>query len=131
MREISLNIKGNICKRGEIWLVNLEPTLGVEIKKIRPVIVLNSDAIGKLPLRLVAPFTDWKSYFSQNPWHIKIKPNNINNLSKISAVDTLQLRGLDIQRFHKKIGLLSPEEMRSITIAILTVIDINLNDFLT
>lgn len=124
-----LNIKENIPKRGEIWLVNLEPTLGVEIKKIRPVVVINSDAIGKLPLKLIAPFTDWKNYFAKNPWHVKINPNNANNLSKISAVDTLQLRGVDIQRFQKKLGILSPEEMKIIIVAILTVIDVNLSEF--
>jgi len=41
--------------RGEIWLVNLDPTIGTEICKTRPVIVVSSDAIGALPIRLVAP----------------------------------------------------------------------------
>jgi len=117
-------------KKREIWLVNLEPTLGVEIKKIRPVVVINSNAIGKLPLKLIAPITDWKNYYSQNPWHIQIVPNSSNNLSKISAIDTLQLRGVDLQRFQKKIGLISEEEMQKIALAIITVIDIDLNTFL-
>ena len=30
-------------KRGEIWRVNLEPTIGQEIKKKRPIVVINSD----------------------------------------------------------------------------------------
>lgn len=118
-------------KKGEIWLVNLEPTLGVEIKKIRPVVVVNSDAIGKLPLKLIAPITHWKNYFSQNPWHVQIVPNSSNNISKISAVDCLQLRGVDIQRFQTKIGFISEEEMQKIVIAIITVIDIDLNSFLS
>lgn len=118
-------------EKGEIWLVNLEPTLGVEIKKIRPVIVINSDAIGKLPLKLIAPITDWKNYFSQNPWHVKIVPNSSNNLTKISAVDTIQLSGVDIQRFQKKIGLISEEEMQKIAMSIITVIDIDLKTFLS
>lgn len=118
-------------KKGEIWLVKLEPTLGVEIRKIRPVIVINSDAIGKLPLKLIAPITDWKNYYSKNSWHVKIIPNSTNNLTKISAVDALQLRGVDIQRFLKKIGVISEEEMQKIAISIITVIDIDLNSFLT
>ena len=126
---ISLNIKRNTPKRGEIWLVNLEPTLGVEIKKIRPVVVINSDAIGKLPLKLIAPVTDWKNYFAQNPWHVKVTPNKTNGLNKVSAIDTLQLRGVDIQRFQKKLGSLSPSKMKMITLAILTVIEADLTDF--
>ena len=31
-------------KRGEIWLVNLDPTIGAEIRKTRPVVVISSDA---------------------------------------------------------------------------------------
>jgi len=124
-----LTTKTILPKKGEIWLVNLEPTLGVEIKKIRPVVVINSDAIGKLPLKLIAPITDWKSYFSQNPWHVQIIPNPTNNLTKISAVDTIQLRGVDIQRFQKKIGVISEEEMQKIAISIITVIDIDLKTF--
>ncbi len=38
-------------KRGEIWLINLDPTIGAEIKKTRPAVVVNSDYIGKLPLK--------------------------------------------------------------------------------
>ena len=45
-------------KRGEIWLVNLDPTVGTEIQKTRPVVVVNSDAVGTLPIRLVAPLLD-------------------------------------------------------------------------
>jgi mRNA interferase MazF len=47
-------------KRGDIWLANFEPTVGTEIKKIRPSVVVSSDCVGKLPLKLAAPNTDWK-----------------------------------------------------------------------
>jgi mRNA interferase MazF len=45
-------------KRGEIWLINLEPTIGAEIKKSRPAIIVNDDALGKLPLKIIVPLTD-------------------------------------------------------------------------
>ena len=67
-------------KRGEIWLVNLDPTVGAEIQKrlapvgfpdaksetrqTRPAIIISSDYIGKLPLKLVVPITDWKNSLS-------------------------------------------------------------------
>jgi mRNA interferase MazF len=117
-----------IPKRGEIWLVNFDPTIGTEIKKTRPAIVVNSDAIGKLPIKLVAPITDWKDYFTQNLWHIRLDPDTVNNLTKASAVDVLQLRGMDIQRFIRKIGELPPEMMTEIAIAIATVVELDLGD---
>jgi mRNA interferase MazF len=72
--------------RGEVWLVNLDPTIGAEIRKTRPVVVVSSDAIGALPIRLVAPLTEWKDSFAQNVWHVKVVPNSINGLTKTSAV---------------------------------------------
>lgn len=110
-------------KRGEIWLVNLDPTVGTEIQKTRPVVVVNSDAVGTLPIRLVAPLTEWKHYFTSNVWHVKVMPDSGNGLTRPSAVDTLQLRGVDTQRFVKKIGDTSKTVMKSIASAIVAIIE--------
>lgn len=111
------------CRRGEIWLVNLDPTIGAEIRKTRPAVIVSSDAIGKLPIRLIAPITDWKPYFSGNLWHIQIEPSSKNGLSKLSAIDTLQIRGIDTKRLVRKLGKISDELMRQTTQAIALVID--------
>ncbi len=110
-------------RRGEIWLVRLDPTLGAEIRKTRPVVVVNSDAIGVLPIRLVAPLTEWKDYFTRNLWHVRLMPDSANGLSKPSAVDALQLCGVDTQRFVRKICNVSEAVMRSIVRAIAVVIE--------
>jgi mRNA interferase MazF len=54
---------------------------------------------------------------------LRIDPTVENGLSKSSSVDTLQLRGVDTQRFIKKLGVLSLDEIAAITIAIITVIE--------
>ena len=113
----------NNVSRGDIWLVNLDPTIGAEIRKTRPVIVVSSDAVGALPIRLVAPLSEWKDYFAQNVWHIKLVANSQNGLAKTSAVDALQLRGVDTQRFVQKLGSVSPTVMRSIIAAIAAIIE--------
>jgi mRNA interferase MazF len=113
-------------QRGEIWLVNFDPTIGKEIKKTRPAVVISSNAIGILPIKLVAPLTDWKDWYRGNLWHIKIEPNKANGLSKESSIDVLQLRGVDTQRFIRKLGTIAPEKMSEITIAIVTVIEAEL-----
>jgi mRNA interferase MazF len=109
--------------RGEIWQVNLDPTIGAEIRKTRPVVVVSSDAVGVLPIKLVAPLTEWKDYLAQNVWHVKVVPDSTNGLVKTSAVDTLQLRGVDTQRFIQKLGSVSPAVMQSIVAAIAAVIE--------
>ncbi len=109
--------------RGEIWLIDLDPTLGAEIRKTRPVVIVSSDAIGVLPLRVVVPLTDWKSHYQQARWLVKITPNKSNGLTKNSAADTFQIRSVSTTRFVQKIGEISLEEMERIVNAIALVIE--------
>jgi mRNA interferase MazF len=86
-------------KQGEVWLINLDPTIGSEIKKTRPAVVVNDDALGKLPLKVIVPLTDWKDRYDIAPWMVKIMPDKNNNLSKPSAADCFQVRSLSELRF--------------------------------
>lgn len=110
-------------RRGEVWLVNFDPTIGSEIKKQRPAIVISSDGVGKLPLKLIAPITGWQESFENNLWQVKLEVTATNGLSKTSAVDALQLRGMDIARFIKRLGSLDLDEMKAITEAIVLVVE--------
>jgi len=112
-----------IPKRGEIWLVSFDPTIGAEIKKTRPAVVISSDAVGRLPIKLVAPITDWKNHYASNIWHIRIDPDPVNGLSKPSTVDALQLRGLDTQRFVRRLGEVSATTLEEIVLAIAAIIE--------
>ena len=105
-----------VPKRGEVWRVNFDPTVGTEIRKTRPALVISSDAVGILPIKLVAPMTDWKPPFSPNVWHVRIDPDPNNGLTKPSAVDVLQLRGLDTQRFIQRLGEVSAAKMEEIVL---------------
>ena len=94
-------------KQGEIWLINLNPTVGAEIKKTRPAIVVSDNSLGKLPLRIIVPLTDWKDKYELAPWMIYIEPNLSNNLSKDSSADCFQVRSISEERFIRKIGVVS------------------------
>ena len=109
--------------RGEVWVVNFDPTVGTEIKKRRPAVVVSSDAIGRLPIKLIAPITDWKEYYSHNLWHVRLEPDRVNGLSKVSTVDALQLRGVDTQRFVRRLGYVSASVMEEIVAAVAAVIE--------
>lgn len=109
--------------RGEVWNVDFDPTIGSEIEKTRPAVVVSIDNIGILPIKIVAPFTKWKTEFSGRIWLVRIKQNKTNGLTKESAVDTLQIKGIDILRFCKKLGQLTAAQMDDITAAIAAIID--------
>jgi mRNA interferase MazF len=81
-------------RRGEIWLISLDPTVGAELQKTCPAIIVSSDAIGVLPLRVVVPITDWKEHYELAGWMVKIMPNTTNCLTKPSTVDTFQIRSV-------------------------------------
>lgn len=111
-------------KRGEVWLINLDPTIGAEIKKIRPAIIVNDDAIGKLPLKVVVPITDWKERYSKAPWMVRLIPSDENGLSKQSAADTFQVRSLSQKRFVRKLGYLADSEMLLVSTALTIVLSL-------
>lgn len=54
-------------KQGEIWLVSLDPTIGSEIRKTRPAIIVNDNTLGKLPLKIIVPLTDGKTVMKWQP----------------------------------------------------------------
>ena len=91
-------------KQSEIWLVDLNPTIGSEINKIRPCLVIGDDTIGKLPSKTVLPITGWNKQYEQIPWMIKCEANRENNLTKLSSIDAFQIRNLSTKRFMKCIG---------------------------
>jgi len=110
--------------RGQVWDVNLDPTQGAEIKKIRPCVVVSSDNIGKLPLKVIVPITEWREQFGQHPWFVKLEPNDQNGLDKLSAADCFQVKSLSIDRFVRQRGVLSEDEVADIVSAVGIVIQI-------
>ena len=108
--------------RGEIWLINLDPTVGAEIKKSRPAVILNVDEIGVLPLRLIVPVTTWKDHYSQAPWLVKIEPTEQNGLERISVADTFQIRSVSVERFIRGIGEIDSKTLSAIIDGVKTVL---------
>ncbi len=112
-------------QRGDIWLINLDPTIGAEIKKTRPAVIVNDDAIGKLPLKVIVPVTDWKDRYALAPWMVKLEPDSENNLDKPSAADAFQVRSVSQERFVSRIGRVSAESLERITRALAIVLSIS------
>ncbi len=111
-------------KQNEIWLINLDPTIGAEIKKTRPAVIVNDNALGKLPLKIIVPITDWKENYTIAPWMIRLVPDNENGLSKLSSVDCFQIRSVSHERFVKRIGIVNDHIADKIKIALSKVFSI-------
>jgi len=111
-------------KQGEIWLINLDPTVGVEIKKTRPAIIVSDNTLGKLPLKIIVPVTDWKKHYEIAPWMIKLEHDVSKGLIKDSAADCFQVRSVSDQRFVKQIGKVSEELLDEIKLGLSKVLSI-------
>jgi mRNA interferase MazF len=109
-------------KQGEVWLVNLDPVVGAEMNKARPAVIVNEDQLGKLPLKIIVPITDWKDHYSIAPWMIAINPSNQNGLTKKSSIDCFQIRSVSKDRLIKRIGHITFNEIFQVQEGIIKII---------
>ncbi len=113
--------------RGEIWLINLDPAIGSEIRKTRPAVIVNDDAIGILPLKVIVPVTEWDDRYAVAVWLVKIESDRISGLEKTSAADAFQVRSVSHKRFVKRIGKVSEDTMQRIVNALAAVFGIHVS----
>jgi mRNA interferase MazF len=93
-------------RRGDVVVANLDPTIGVEIKKTRPVVVVSNDSINHLSqLVVVVPLTKNISHLS--PSHAVI-PKGTARLAFASKAVTEQIKAVDKRRLVKRLGNLPP-----------------------
>ena len=105
-------------KRGEVWLVDFDPAVGAEIRKSRPAVVVSMDTIGRLPLRMVVPITDWKPHYPGFPWFVELPASSLNGLIKRSGADAFQAKSVSEARFIRLLGTLTDDNMDDISSAI-------------
>jgi len=105
-------------KRGEIYLVNFDPTTGSEIKKTRPALILQNDTANRWsPITIVAAIT---SHVEEQlyPTEVLLKAPE-GRLETDSVVLLNQIRSIDKRRLVKRLGALKPETMTRVEQAIL------------
>lgn len=90
------------CKRYEIYLANLDPAMGSEIRKTRPVVVVSDDLMNKYLDTVVACPLTTKLHPT---WRSRIQTMCAGQKAEI-AVD--QIRAISKQRLIKKLGKLQP-----------------------
>jgi mRNA interferase MazF len=109
-------------RRGEIWLVDFEPSLGAEIRKVRPAVVVSLDQLARLPLRVVVPLTEWKPQYNQYSWFVQIMRTTANGLGKDSGADAFQVKSVSETRFTRLLGAVEAHELDAIAAAVAFVV---------
>ena len=104
-------------KRGELYLVNFDPTVGSEIKKTRPALILQNDVANRhSSVTIVAAVS---SQFTEPlyPTEVLIEPAD-GVLERTSVVLLNQVRTIDKTRLIKKIGVIPMETMEQVNRAL-------------
>lgn len=104
-------------KRGEVWLINFDPTIGAEIKKTRPSLILQNDISNKFsPITIAAAIT---SRFSEQLYPTEILIRAPEGGLKIDSVVLLnQIRSIDSARLVKRLGSLTESTMRRVNVSL-------------
>jgi mRNA interferase MazF len=107
-------------KRGEIWWVNLDPTVGSETAKKRPCVILQNDVgNAKSATTMVAPLLrSSKTY----PFVVNVEATVANGLDEARGIHLEQMRVVDERRIDTKLGILEDKYWREIEQAVKIVL---------
>ena len=104
--------------RGDVWWVNFEPSIGGEIRKKRPAIIVSNNAANKFLNRVqVIPITSNTDRLFPSEAYVTVA-------GKKGKAMADQLATVSKQRLSKRIGLVSDDEMNMVVEAIKTQLDL-------
>ena len=101
-------------RRGDLYLVNFDPTIGAEVRKTRPAMVVQNDIANRCysPITTVAAIT---SGFDEHLYPTEVLiPASEGGLSKDSVVLLNQIRSIDRARLIKRLGIVRSETMQRV-----------------
>jgi mRNA interferase MazF len=111
-------------KRGDVFLVDLNPVVGAEQVGIRPALVIQIDkANAASPHTVIIPFTT-RIRQVKLPSHVRI-PAGIAGLAEESVLLCEQIRVIDKRRLVRKIGSVGEEHLREIGVAIKVILGLD------
>jgi mRNA interferase MazF len=117
-RRIQTKSEAGYPKRGEIFLTALDPTVGREIQKTRPALVIQNDISNRLTeMTIVAPITSTVR-FPLNPLHVLLAADQHTGLSVISVALLSQIRAIDKQGLVKRLGAIDTDTQARVDEAI-------------
>lgn len=88
------------------------------MRKVRPAVVMRVAGIGRLPLQIVVPLTDWKPHYANASWFVQVTASPTNGLSKDSGADAFQVKSLSEKRFVRLLGAVTSPELDAIASAV-------------
>ena len=113
MRSLAVPMEKTLTnpKRGDIWLVDFDPTRPDEVGKTRPALIIQDNDIDVGTI-VVIPFS---TVIVQDSEPLRVHYSGLSFLDHPSDLAITQIRSLSLKRFHKKLGSMPPSEMPKIS----------------
>lgn len=116
--------KENTLKRGEIWVADLRPTIGWEVAKKRPALIISNNQINSISPVVVAIPLSSQIPNVLGPERVLLKMKE-SGLDKASVVFITQMRAIDKSRIIKKIGKISKQKLLEVEEAVKLVLGLD------
>ncbi|MBX9614194.1 MAG: type II toxin-antitoxin system PemK/MazF family toxin [Caulobacteraceae bacterium] len=92
-----------MIRRGDVWLVRLDPVVGHELRKTRPCVVVSPDDMSHLPVHVIVPMTTGSLPSRYRP--------AITFAGRVGRLLPDQMRSVDRSRMLRRIGALQPQHL--------------------
>ncbi|WP_298817863.1 type II toxin-antitoxin system PemK/MazF family toxin [Chloroflexus sp.] len=112
----------DLPRRGEIWQADLGGGC------LSPVLIISTDALANLPIRLIVPLRPWEDRFANLIWIQRLEKKWPTQLGDPHAADLLQIRSIELNRLRKRIGRAPATKMDEIAAAVALVVDYQLTN---
>lgn len=109
--------------KGEVWQMSMAGRPQQKDANSRTVVIVSSDALGAVPLKVVVPLTTWKEEYASAPWMVRLPPVLHSGLESAMAADALQVRSVSNSRLVKRLGEIPVSFVNQICTAVSVVIE--------
>lgn len=107
---------------GHIYVADLDPRFGTEPGKVRPVVVVQTDALNRVhPSTIICPLTTRAAGF-ENPLRVAL-PRGVPGLSRASDILVDQVKAIDNRRLRRRLGSLPDPYLGELRHKLLLILD--------
>jgi mRNA interferase MazF len=113
---------------GSIWLVNFDPSIGTEIRKTRPAMIVSGTLFNQRRKVTVLPITSSSPDSRLLPIVVSIEPDGTNGLNTDSFIVCIDPMTFDKQRLVKQLGILSSKNILQVQAILRSYLELDLVD---
>jgi mRNA interferase MazF len=113
---------------GSIWLVNFDPSIGTEIRKTRPAMIVSGTLFNQRRKVTVLPITSSSPDSRLLPVVVALEPDGINGLTTNSFIVCIDPMTFDKQRLVKQLGMSNAEQIRQVQTILCSYLELDIND---